>query len=126
MQEQGVGLDGSHIWAAQYRRLDIRYIKPQSETTTSLLPATFSLFPDVLSQGVLRADDSETNMAVVQSLEDGNSVGEAENANVDEDPADDENEYYREVIKAVSEMDGYYPEIQHGNVEADKPGSDEE
>jgi hypothetical protein len=66
----------ANVWAAQYRRLDIRNIEAQPDTTIGQLPARFSLLPDVASPGMLRSDNSEMRLAVVQALELGESMGD--------------------------------------------------
>jgi hypothetical protein len=63
MVEQGVGLDEPHIWAAQYRRLDVKYIMARSGQTEPHLPTSFGLLANV-SDGALRGyDGSEIKSA---------------------------------------------------------------
>lgn len=55
--EMAMGMEGDHVWAAQYRLLDAKYISASSSSLSSVsrnedlasLPPTISLYKDILS-----------------------------------------------------------------------------
>jgi hypothetical protein len=130
MQELGIGLAGRHVWAAQYRCLDIRYIAAQPGATVGPLPATFSLLPDVLSQGVLRANNSEVKLAAIQGLELGEPAGGQthEQAEADGDHSSSDSDYDNELDGVMSELSRYFRATgeEDAGEQGDEPDPDEE
>ncbi|KAH8704767.1 hypothetical protein BGW36DRAFT_412936 [Talaromyces proteolyticus] len=56
--ESRMSFTGSHVWAAQYRLLDIRYIKIEPGQDSVDLPSQILLYPKITSHGVLRGSPS--------------------------------------------------------------------
>lgn len=44
-----MGMEGEHVWAAQYRLLDAKYISASSSVRKDEVVATMSLYKDILS-----------------------------------------------------------------------------
>lgn len=108
MIEQGVGLDTPHIWAAQYRRLDVKYLDAKAKQLETKLSKQFRLLPDSTSRGPLRGEAPKR--AEVKLQEDAE----------DPDYDDDLNRAIEELY-TVSKL----PERKAGERKLDEPTEDE-
>jgi hypothetical protein len=64
--ESKMSFTGSHVWAAQYRLLDIRYIKTEPGQDRVELPGQILLYPRITSRGVLRGSTSASQVDQAQ------------------------------------------------------------
>ena len=68
----------AHVWAAQWRRLEVEYILDSHIGGTDQPgPIRYGLYPDVTSQGVLRGDDAVVDQARIGLTTDELADGES-------------------------------------------------
>lgn len=88
------------VWAAQYRKLDAKYIRLR-DGETATLPNILTLYQDVTSDGPLRKDDDEEMNAVQIDV-----IGETdEEAQEKEGDSISEEVYYERLEKAIREFE---------------------
>jgi hypothetical protein len=88
------------VWAAQYRKLDAKYIR-LGDGETATLPNILTLYQDVTSDGTLRRDDKE-EMNAVQIDVGGETDEEAQEKEGD---SISEEGYYERLEKAIREFE---------------------
>jgi len=88
------------VWAAQYCKLDAKYIK-RGDGETATLPNVLTLYQDVTSNGPLRKGNNE-EMNAVQIDVSGETDDEAKEK--EEDSLSDE-VYYERLEKAIREFE---------------------
>jgi len=93
--EMGSASDEELVWAAQYRRLQVKYIR-LGDGEEAKLPGSIALYPDVISDGTLRGESEEANavqITVATETDDGGPEAEG--------PAS-EGLYYERLEKAIT------------------------
>jgi hypothetical protein len=91
----GSASDEQLVWAAQYRRLQVKYIR-LGDGEEAKLPGSIALYPDVISDGTLRGESEEANavqITVATETDDGGPEAEG--------PAS-EGLYYERLEKAIT------------------------
>jgi hypothetical protein len=89
------------VWAAQFQRLDVKYLKLEAGQKELTLPCTLQLNPEILSVGsVLRSAPRESLYASLQLLD-----GEESLENVEEPEEDSEYSHaLKEAIEGLEEL----------------------
>ena len=98
---------GCHVWAAQYRLLDIKYIKLDPEQDKVELPRHILLYPNIASRGVLRGTPggTESDQAEISLVEEESSESVMQKHNSSEDKEDKEyNCVLEEEIQFIEEV----------------------
>lgn len=91
--------DGRLVWAAQYRKIDAKYIRLRDGEEPTL-PNILSLYQDVSSEGTLRAESDEPNAAqIVVSTERDDAGQDNQGDQVSEEV------YYERLIEAITDLE---------------------
>lgn len=89
------------VWAAQYRKLQAKYVKLDGGEETTL-PRTLPLYPDVTSNGTLRDHSDELKAVQIEVGEEGKD----EHEETEEDSLEKER-YYEHLAMAIEEFEEY-------------------
>jgi hypothetical protein len=87
------------VWAAQYRKLDVKHIKLK-DGEEATLPNVLPLYPDITSDGVLRGEAEELNAVQIEI----NAETDGQSQENQEDPVS-EKEYYDRLARAITEFE---------------------
>ncbi|KAJ9655818.1 hypothetical protein H2201_008720 [Coniosporium apollinis] len=111
LEKQNIALDEPHVWAAQYRQLEASYLHVKNDKKEPKLPETFALYPDVLSEGVLRKGAEDDFNAFTVSLQIGdehmNETDTSQRRDESEQLINDD-EYDKELEEALIDLQDLY------------------
>jgi hypothetical protein len=99
--EMGMELKARHVWAAQFRLIDAKYII--SGKTGLCLPTCIGLYKDVLSMNELRGAERDYEDSVELRLDSGHS---AEKDTQDDQDSEDFQDFEKELEVAIKEFEG--------------------
>jgi len=89
------------VWAAQFQRLDVKYLKLEAGKQEPTLPCTLRLYPDIFGVGsVVRGAPSELPYASLQLLDEEESL-----ENVDD--TEEVSEYSHALKEAIEDLEEF-------------------
>jgi hypothetical protein len=97
--EMGAHSEDRLVWAAQYRKLDVKFIKLK-DGEEATLPNILPLYPDITSDGTLRGEPGEVNAVQIEV----NSEADDQSQKNQRDPIS-EKEYYERLSKAIADFE---------------------
>ncbi|EAW24538.1 uncharacterized protein NFIA_041160 [Aspergillus fischeri NRRL 181] len=97
--EMTMELTEQHVWAAQYRLLDARFVKVDKGADSVKLPFSMGLYRDVLSMSTVRG--AETDEAELE-LKNENQAGDESGQDVEDQDSEELEAYEKRLEEAIS------------------------
>ncbi|KAG2026249.1 hypothetical protein GB937_001757 [Aspergillus fischeri] len=97
--EMTMELTEQHVWAAQYRLLDARFVKVDKGADSVKLPLSMGLYRDVLSMSTVRG--AETDEAELE-LKNENQAGDESGQDVEDQDSEELEAYEKRLEEAIS------------------------